>query len=181
MKYDKNDIITLFSLLIIIAITLHWINQYVSSLSYTFYQWLIMPITIITLFTVVLKLLNKNKLHEYAKKHGFVLRTYNKNQYAFSINKLNVLTNNVQPSDENLLQLSSQLLASQLLFSLVIVPTNDNAELYLIVSKPVKNRSDIDNLIDQLSGIKAVFNAHLGFTITNEYERVIKNELSIPF
>ncbi|MGB9728491.1 MAG: hypothetical protein ACP5IZ_00265 [Thermoprotei archaeon] len=181
MMYGKDDIITLFSLLIIITITLRWIIQYITFLSYTFYQWLIISFAIVILIIVILKLLNKNKLHEYAKKHSLILRTYNKNQYVFSVNKLSMLTNNIQPSDENLLQLSSQLLTFQLLFSLIIVPTNDNAELYLIVSKPVKNRSDIDNFIDQLSSIKAVFHAYLGYVITNEHEKVMKNGLPIPF
>lgn len=181
MKYDKDNIITIFSLLVVILITLRWANWYISFLFDSFYQELVLLFMTIIILIFIFNFLSKNKLHDYAKKHGLILRSYNKNQYVFSINKLNMPTNSTQPSDENLLQLSSRLLSSQLFFSLIIVPVNDDTELYLIVSRLVKSRSDIDNFVDQLSGIKAAFHAHLGFTITNEYEKAIKNELPIPF
>lgn len=179
MQYDKYNIITLFSLLLIIVITLRWIYHYISTPALLHLQSLVFTFAMITIGVIGFKFLNKDKLHEYAKKHGLVIKKYNKDQYAISINRLDT-SNNIQFTDENILQLSAQLLATQLIFSLIIVPKNDNNEIYLTVFKPVNSRSDIDNFIDQLSAIKASFHAYLGFVAINEIEKLMKNELHIP-
>ena len=177
MQYDKYDVITFFSLLITIIVASRWIYQYINLSLSTYFQSLILVILIISIF--IFRLLNKNKLRDYAKKHGVIIKSYNKNQYAISVNRLNTIPN-LQSTDENILQLASQLVGSQLMFSLTIMPKNGNSEIFLIIFKPVINNSDIDSFVDQLSGIKAAFHAYLGYIAVNETERLIKNELPIP-
>jgi len=179
MQYDKYNIITLFSLLLIIVITLRWIYQYISVPVLAHLQSLVIIFTTITIGIIGFKFLNKNKLHDYARKHGLIIKKYNRDQYAISINRLDV-SNNIQLTDENILQLSAQLVTAQLIFSLIIVPKNDSNEIYLIVFKPVNSQSDVDNFVEQLSAIKASFHAYLGFVAVNEIEKLMKNELPIP-
>jgi|GEM_PF-2088579 amino acid transporter len=179
MQYDKHNIIALFSLLLIIIITLRWIYQYVKILTTIPFQSFALILSISMIGIIGFKFLNRDKLHDYAKKHGLIIKRYNRNQYAISINRLDT-SNNIQFTDENILQLSAQLLTTQLIFSLLVVPKNDNNEIYLIIFKLINNRSDIDNFIDQLFAIKASFHAYLGYTVINEIERLMKNELPIP-